>query len=184
MECLTSWCPHRIVPHSPGGSTLALPRSCSSGSALVAGLWAHEDSWSHLNRERAFAGAVAGCKVGSEGMASSAQQIQVFGQGRKRSREEPVRLVGAHHDNDFGTYFLHRQLKTDEQINTGRTVRSAIFAGVRVYCNGSFSVRMETLHGLIIENGGTVTWWKHDSAGKPTHWCAAGLTPSQVAEVM
>jgi hypothetical protein len=68
-------------------------------------------------------------------------------------------------------------------LRSGRTIRSTIFAGVRVYFNGAFSVRMATLHALVIENGGTVTWWKHDAAGKPTHFCTAGLTPSQIAEV-
>jgi len=42
---------------------------------------------------------------------------------------------------------------------------------------------MDTLHGMVVENGGEVTLWKHDSAGRPTHYCTAGLTPSQIAEV-
>jgi len=66
---------------------------------------------------------------------------------------------------------------------SGRTTRSSIFEGVRVYFNGAFSVRMDTLHGMVVENGGEVTLWKHDSAGRPTHYCTAGLTPSQIAEV-
>lgn len=104
----------------------------------------------------------------------------------KRSRRDrtAAKPVGEHHGNSFGTYFLHRQLKTDEQVNSGLKVVSSIFKGVRVYFNGAFSVRMATLHGLVVSNGGSVTWWKHDAAGRPTHLCTAGLTPAQVNEVM
>ncbi len=38
----------------------------------------------------------------------------------KRSRRDrtAAKPVGEHHGNSFGTYFLHRQLKTDEQVNS------------------------------------------------------------------
>lgn len=75
-------------------------------------------------------------------------------------------------------------LSVCQNLRSGLKVVSSIFKGVRVYFNGAFSVRMATLHGLVVSNGGSVTWWKHDAAGRPTHLCTAGLTPAQVNEVM
>jgi hypothetical protein len=50
---------------------------------------------------------------------ANVREINVFGKGRHgRGASGDVKAVGEHHGNSFGTYFLHRQLKTDEQVNT------------------------------------------------------------------
>ena len=42
--------------------------------------------------------------------------VSIFSK-QPRERVARARAVGSHHENDFGTYFLHRQLKTDQQMN-------------------------------------------------------------------
>jgi len=45
-----------------------------------------------------------------------AKAVSIF-RKPERDRAAGLRAVGNHHENDFGTYFAHRQLKTDQQIN-------------------------------------------------------------------